>query len=57
MLYGKYIFPKIYGISYIKAISDVETANKTTQSQTDESIINLSDALGKVKGRFNKKEV
>lgn len=50
--YGRYIFPKIFGVSYNKAIADVEHEEHL---DSDEALLNLSNALGKVRGRFKKK--
>lgn len=46
--YSRFIFPKIYGMSYNKAVEKV-TDNKLDSS---EEIINLSNALGKIRGRI-----
>ena len=59
--YGKFIFPKIYGISYEKAvqltIDDYDDKGELKSNlASDEALINLSNALGKVRGRFTKKE-
>ena len=48
--YGKFIFPKLYGISYRKAIEMAEDEALAT----DEATINLYNALGKVRGQFKK---
>lgn len=59
--YGKFIFPKIYGIPYEKAvqlaIDDYDDKGELKSNlASDEALINLSNALGKVRGRFKKKE-
>lgn len=57
--YGRFIFPKIYGITYDKAVQltlddyDENGELKDTLS-SDEKIINLANALGKVRGRIKK---
>lgn len=58
--YSRFIFPKLYGMSYNKAIQMTlddydETGNEVSDLKSDESLINLSNALGKVRGRFKKK--
>lgn len=57
-LYGKYIFPKIYGIDYQKAlqvVADAEDENaENNRLKSDEATLNLSNALGKERGKFKK---
>ena len=58
-LYAKYIFPKIYGMSYQKAIqmtiSDYdENGEEITKLNSDEALLNLSNALGRERGRIRK---
>jgi len=57
--YSRFIFPKIYGMSYDKAsqltIYDYdEKGNVKDKLASDESLINLSNALGKVRGLIKK---
>lgn len=57
--YSKFIFPKIYGMSYDKAaqltIYDYdEKGELKNKLESDEALINLSNALGKVRGRIKK---
>lgn len=57
--YSRFIFPKIYGMSYDKAvqltINDLDDEGKTKDTlDSDEALINLSNALGKVRGRIKK---
>ena len=57
--YSRFIFPKIYGMTYDKAvqltISDYDDkGNLKDDLESDESLINLSNALGKVRGRIKK---
>lgn len=57
--YSRFIFPKIYGMSYTKAIQMTmtdydEKGNVKDKLESDESLINLSNALGKVRGRIKK---
>lgn len=57
--YSRFIFPKIYGMSYDKAvqltINDYEDGEKLKDKlESDEALINLSNALGKVRGRIKK---
>lgn len=57
--YGKYIFPKLFGISYEDAVQMTiddydENGNPKDNLNSEESLINLSNALGKVRGRFKK---
>ena len=53
--YAKYIFPKIYGMNYDKAVQltlrDVDDTTKDTFEDEPE-IINLANALGKRRGQF-----
>lgn len=58
-IYSKYIFPKVYGIAYDKAVqmsifdyNEKGEVNDTLSS--DEGLLNLSNALGKVRGRYKK---
>ena len=58
--YARYIFPKLYGITYDKAvqltIDDFDKkGNMKDNLHSDEATINLANALGKVRGRFKKK--
>lgn len=48
--YAKYIFPKLYDMPYEKAIQ--LTLFDTDELTTDEATINLSNALGKLRGRY-----
>ena len=57
--YSKYIFPKLYGMDYKKAVQLVmddydENGELKDTLDSDESTINLSNALGKVRGRIQK---
>lgn len=57
--YSRFIFPKVYGMSYDKAvqlsINDLDTDGKTKDTlDSDEALINLSNALGRVRGRIKK---
>lgn len=57
--YSRFIFPKIYGMTYDKAVqlSIFDYDEKGTvknKLESDESLINLSNALGKVRGRIKK---
>ena len=57
--YAKYIFPKLYGMTYDKAvqmtIDDYDENGETKDNlKSDEKLINLANALGKVSGRFKK---
>lgn len=57
--YSRFIFPKLYGMSYDKAtqltLQDYdEKGNLKTKLESDESLINLSNALGKLRGRIKK---
>ena len=57
--YSRFIFPKIYGITYDKAVQltlddyDENGELKDTLS-SDEKVINLANALGRVRGRIKK---
>ena len=53
--YAKYIFPKLYGMNYDKAIQ--LTLFDTDELQTDEEIINLSNALGRRRTQFKPKGI
>lgn len=58
-LYAKYIFPKIYNMDYNKAIQMTISDFKDNGEEKDDldtspEIINLSNALGKVRGRIQK---
>lgn len=55
--YSKYIFPKIFGMDYNKAVQMCiddfdQNGNLITNMKTDEATINLANALGKVRGRI-----
>ena len=57
--YSKYIFPKLYGIPYEKAVqmtlNDYDSEGKVKSDlDSDEALLNLSNALGKVRGQFKK---
>ena len=57
--YSKYMFPKLYGVPYNKVaqmrLDDYdEEGNLKDKLKSDESTINLINALGKVRGRFKK---
>ena len=57
--YSKYIFPKLYGMDYKKAVQMTlddydEEGNIKGDLKSDEALINLSNALGKVRGRIKK---
>ena len=57
--YSRFIFPKIYGMTYDKAVqlSIFDYDEKGTvknKLESDESLINLSNALGKIRGRIKK---
>ena len=57
--YSRYIFPKIYGMPYDKAVqmtlNDYDSDGKVKDKlESDEALINLSNALGKVRGRIKK---
>lgn len=57
--YGKFIFPKIYGMPYDKAIQmtfkDYDKDSKEKDDlDSDEATINLSNAIGKRRGQFKK---
>ena len=58
--YSKYIFPKLYGMDYKKAVQMTlddydEEGNVKDDLKSDEELINLANALGKVRGRFKTK--
>ena len=57
-LYSKYIFPKIYGMSYDKAvqmtIDDYEDGKVKDKLSSSPELINLSNALGKNRGKIQK---
>lgn len=57
--YSKYIFPKVYGMPYNKAVQLTldnfdENGELIDNLKSDEDIINLSNALGKYRGRIQK---
>jgi|GEM_PF-3520599 len=57
--YGKFIFPKIYGVDYDKAIQMTifnydEEGNPIDDLASDESTINLSNAIGRRRTQFKK---
>ena len=57
--YSRFIFPKLYGMSYNKAvqmtIDDYDDKGELKDNlDSDEELINLSNALGKVRGRIKK---
>lgn len=49
--YSKFIFPKIYGISYNSAVNKLNSEDDT-KLKSDEETINLSNALGRIRGRI-----
>lgn len=51
--YAKYIFPKLYGMDYDKAIQ--LTLFDTDELETDEATINLSNALGRRRTQYKPK--
>lgn len=57
-LYSQYIFPKIYGMSYDKAvqmtIDDYEDGEVKNKLNSSPELINLSNALGKDRGKIKK---
>ena len=58
--YAKFIFPKIYGMTYDKAVELTiddfdERGNLKDNLDSDEETINLANALGKDRGKFKKK--
>lgn len=58
-LYAKYIFPKIYGVSYQKAIQMSifdydENGEEIDKLKSDEATLNLSNALGRERGKIRK---
>jgi len=57
--YSRFIFPKIYGMTYNKAVQLTfddydENSELKDELKSDESEINLSNALGKLRGRIKK---
>lgn len=57
--YSRFIFPKLYGITYDKAVQLTfdeydENGELKDKLESDEKTINLSNALGKVRGRIKK---
>ena len=50
--YARYIFPKLYGMEYDKAIQ--LTLFDTDELETSEEIINLSNAIGKKRTQYKK---
>ena len=57
--YSRFIFPKLYGMTYNKAvqmtIDDYDSKGEVKDNlDSDEELINLSNALGKVRGRIKK---
>lgn len=57
--YSRFIFPKIYGMSYDKAVQMTlddydDKGDIKDKLDSDEDLINLSNALGKVRGRIKK---
>lgn len=57
--YSKFIFPKLYGMPYNKAVQmSLEDYNENGEIKdilgSEEALINLSNALGKERGRFKK---
>lgn len=57
--YSRFIFPKVYGINYDKAVQMTfddydDDGNVKDKLESDEALINLSNALGKVRGRIKK---
>ena len=57
--YSRFIFPKLYGMTYNKAvqltINDLDKdGNVSDTLASDEALLNLSNALGKVRGRIKK---
>lgn len=57
--YSRFIFPKIYGMSYDKAVqmtsNDYDKDGKVKDKlESDEALINLSNALGRIRGRIKK---
>lgn len=58
-LYSRFIFPKIYGMPYNKAVQLCmddydEKGELKTELKSDEATLNLTNALGKVRGRIKK---
>lgn len=57
--YSRFIFPKIYGMTYDKAIQltmdDYDQEGEIKDKlESDEKLINLSNAIGKLRGRIKK---
>lgn len=57
--YSRFIFPKLYGMTYNKAvqmtIDDYDEKGEVKDTlDSDEELINLANALGKVRGRIKK---
>lgn len=57
--YSKFIFPAVYGVSYDKAVQMSifdydDEGNEKDELESDEATLNLSNALGKVRGRYKK---
>lgn len=57
--YSRFIFPKLYGMTYNKAvqltINDLDKDGEVSNTlASDEELINLSNALGKIRGRIKK---
>lgn len=58
-IYSKYVFPAVWGMPYDKAVQmsvfDYDDAGETKEKVvSDEATLNLSNALGKVRGRYKK---
>ena len=58
-LYARYIFPKLYGMEYKKAIQLCiddfdENGELKTDLKSDEATLNLANALGKERGKIKK---
>lgn len=58
-IYSKYIFPAVWGMDYDKAVQMSvfdydEKGEVKDQIESDEATLNLSNALGKVRGRYKK---
>lgn len=55
-LYSKFIFPKIYDMSYEKAEEIVQDFDNTEEQNlaSDEATLNLANALGRIRGRIQK---
>lgn len=57
--YGRFIFPKLFGMNYEKAIQMTmddfdDDGSVKSNLDTSEEIINLSNAIGKARGKFKK---